>query len=61
MTPPNAKPKKSKRQVWVVGALYVKDANRSMKCRHDGDLMKIHTEYVRGEGQPEEEEAATEP
>jgi hypothetical protein len=31
-----------------------------MKRRHDGDLMKIHTEYVRGEGQPEEEEAATE-
>jgi hypothetical protein len=53
--------KKTKRQVKAVGALYVKDANRMIKRRHEGDLMKIHKRYILGERQPGEEEAAPEP
>ncbi|EED20215.1 hypothetical protein TSTA_034530 [Talaromyces stipitatus ATCC 10500] len=52
---------KAKRQVKAVDALYVKDANRLIKRRHDGDLLKIHKQYVLDERQPEEEEVTIEP
>ncbi|EED15733.1 hypothetical protein TSTA_051700 [Talaromyces stipitatus ATCC 10500] len=53
--------KRTKRQVKAVGALYVKDANRLIKHRHDGDLMKIHKRYILGERQQGEEEEAPAP
>ncbi|EED16912.1 hypothetical protein TSTA_019730 [Talaromyces stipitatus ATCC 10500] len=53
--------KTTKRQVKVSGALYVKDANRLMKRRHDGDLLKIYKSHAVGVPQPTEEAASTEP
>ncbi|EED11943.1 conserved hypothetical protein [Talaromyces stipitatus ATCC 10500] len=53
--------KTTKRQVKASGALYVKDANRLIKRRHDGDLLKIYKSHVVGVPQPMEEVASTEP
>ncbi|EED22639.1 conserved hypothetical protein [Talaromyces stipitatus ATCC 10500] len=53
--------KSTRRHVKASGALYVKDANRLIKRRHDGDLLRIHKSHVLGVLQPEEEEAPTEP
>ncbi|EED11948.1 hypothetical protein TSTA_000260 [Talaromyces stipitatus ATCC 10500] len=47
--------KTTKRQVKASGALYVKDANRLIKRRHDGDLLKIYKSHVVGVPQPMEE------
>ncbi|EED15743.1 hypothetical protein TSTA_051800 [Talaromyces stipitatus ATCC 10500] len=51
----------AKRQVKASGALYAKDANRLIKRRHDGDLLKIYKSHVVGVPQPMEEVASTEP
>ncbi|EED19245.1 hypothetical protein TSTA_025620 [Talaromyces stipitatus ATCC 10500] len=53
--------KTTKRQVKASGILYVKDANRLIKRRHDGDLLKIYKSHVVGVPQPMEEAASTEP
>ncbi|EED12051.1 conserved hypothetical protein [Talaromyces stipitatus ATCC 10500] len=53
--------KKTKRQVKASGALYVKDANRLIKRRHDGDLLRIHKQHVLGVPEAEDAEAPREP
>jgi hypothetical protein len=53
--------KTTKRQVKAFGALYVKDANRLIKRRHEGDLLKIHKSHILGVEEPQEEAASTEP
>ena len=53
--------KTTKRQVKASGALYVKDANRLIKRRHEGDLMRIHKSHILGVDEPEQQEAPTEP
>ena len=53
--------KSTKRQVKAFGALYVKDANRLIKRRHDGDLLRIHKSHILGVDEPEQQEAPTEP
>jgi hypothetical protein len=53
--------KTTKRQVKAVGALYVKDANRLIKRRHEGDLLRIHKSHILGVDEPEQQEAPTEP
>ncbi|KAF3407697.1 hypothetical protein DPV78_001460 [Talaromyces pinophilus] len=52
--------KSTRHQVKAFGALYVKDANRLIKRRHDGDLLKIHKRHALGEEEPVETEAPTE-
>ncbi|EED14418.1 conserved hypothetical protein [Talaromyces stipitatus ATCC 10500] len=53
--------KTTKRQVKASGALYIKDANRLVKRRHDGDLLKIYKSHAVGVSQPTEEAASIEP
>ncbi|EED13281.1 conserved hypothetical protein [Talaromyces stipitatus ATCC 10500] len=53
--------KNTKRQVKVMGALYVKDANCLIKRRHEGDLLRIHKSHILGVEEPEQQEAPTEP
>ncbi|EED23387.1 conserved hypothetical protein [Talaromyces stipitatus ATCC 10500] len=53
--------KTTKRQVKASGVPYVKDANRLIKRRHDGDLLKIYKSHAVGVPQPMEEAASTEP
>ncbi|KAF3389980.1 hypothetical protein DPV78_011709 [Talaromyces pinophilus] len=53
--------KTTKRHVKASGALYVKDANRLIKRRHDGDLLRIHKSHILGVDEPEQQEARTEP
>ncbi|KAH8700406.1 hypothetical protein BGW36DRAFT_446941, partial [Talaromyces proteolyticus] len=48
---------KTKRQVKAVGSLYVRDANRLIKHRHDGDLLRIAKTRILGESEPEQEPA----
>ncbi|EED20339.1 conserved hypothetical protein [Talaromyces stipitatus ATCC 10500] len=53
--------KKTKRQVKASGALYVKYANRLIKRRHNGDLLRIHKQHVLGVPEAEDAEAPREP
>ncbi|KAI7972924.1 hypothetical protein EIK77_000811 [Talaromyces pinophilus] len=53
--------KTTRRQVKAFGALYVKDANRLIKRRHDGDLLRIHKSHILGVEEPAQEQAPTEP
>ncbi|EED14599.1 conserved hypothetical protein [Talaromyces stipitatus ATCC 10500] len=53
--------KTTRRQVKASGALYVGDANRLIKRRHDGDLLRIHKSHALGMEEPAEAEAPTEP
>jgi hypothetical protein len=40
--------KTTKRQVKASGALYVKDTNRLVKRRHEGDLLRINKQHILG-------------
>ncbi|EED14413.1 conserved hypothetical protein [Talaromyces stipitatus ATCC 10500] len=53
--------KTTKRQVKAMGALYVKDTNRLIKRRHEGDLLRIHKSHILGVEELEQQEAPTEP
>jgi hypothetical protein len=53
--------KTTKRQIKASGALYIRDANRLIKRRHDGDLLRIHKSHILGVEEPVQEAAPTEP
>ncbi|KAF3406894.1 hypothetical protein DPV78_001412 [Talaromyces pinophilus] len=53
--------KTTKRQVKASGALYVKDANRLIKRRHEGDLLRIHKQHILGLSEQPDQQAQTEP
>lgn len=53
--------KSTKHQVKASAALYVKGANRLIKRRHEGDLLRIHESHILGVPEPEQQQAPTEP